>query len=343
MLKCFTIYDKLNNIKLIECNKYDQKKLINTKTGDVMTRGFVTLATGNIKYYNMALNMLKSFRLHNSGVPFAIICDRKNEITDEFDDVIVIEKANGDYRDKFSLLINSPYDENIFIEPDCLIYRDLSFFWALLSKESDFSCFGWNNGGLKCWFKTEETMERLMMIVPELRDNPDAPLFNPGYFFIRSGDKCTKMYNDCIDIAGKILTDDMLSVYEPILCNGKLRDDPILDVAMAANGFICHAKPSVGKCISLPSKYKVDKIDIVKGNLDVTNKDGKQFTDCSLLHFSTRKAEEEGLYLWQKVIVDLIYNNQNSKLVRILNNRLVESIFNIYRYVITRIKRVFFR
>ena len=99
-----------------------------------MVRGFVTLATSNIKYYKMALNMLKSFRLHNPGVPFAIVCDRENEITAEFDDVVILEKANGDYRDKFSLLVNAPYDENIFIEPDCLIYRNLDFFWELLSK-----------------------------------------------------------------------------------------------------------------------------------------------------------------------------------------------------------------
>ncbi|MBE6790832.1 MAG: hypothetical protein E7535_06555 [Ruminococcaceae bacterium] len=42
-------------------------------------RGFVTLATGNVKYYNMALNMLNSFRIHNPDVPFAIVCDREND------------------------------------------------------------------------------------------------------------------------------------------------------------------------------------------------------------------------------------------------------------------------
>ena len=166
--------------------------------GGSMKRGFVTLATGNIKYYNMALNMLRSFRIHNPGVPFAIVCDRHNEVTEQFDDVVILEKANGDYRDKFSLLINSPYDENIFIEPDCLIYRNLDFFWELLSKESDFSCFGWNNGGLDCWFKTEESVNRLFELIPEIKENKDAPLFNPGYFFIRNGEKCRKMYEDCI-------------------------------------------------------------------------------------------------------------------------------------------------
>lgn len=122
-----------------------------------MTRGFVTLATGHIKYYKMALNMLRSFRLHNPDAKFAIICDKENEITKQFDTTVILEKANGDYRDKFSLLINSPYDETIFIEPDCLIYRNLDSFWDILAGKSDFSCFGWNNGGIDCWFKTDET------------------------------------------------------------------------------------------------------------------------------------------------------------------------------------------
>ena len=278
-----------------------------------MTRGFVTLATGNIKYYKMALNMLKSFRLHNPGVLFAIVCDRENEITAQFDDVVILEKANGDYRDKFSLLVNSPYDESIFIEPDCLIYRNLDFFWELLSKESDFSCFGWNDGGLKCWFKTPETMDQLLNIIPELSDNPDAPLFNPGYFFIRKGDKCKKMYNDCIDIAEKLLSDNILNSYEPILCNGKLRDDPIFNIAMTLNGFICTAKPKEGKCIFLPSKYTINSIDLKKGKLDVTDKKGKESKDCALLHFSTRKANEEGLYLWQYVLLQILCEKIDSK------------------------------
>ncbi len=302
-----------------------------------MTRGFVTLATGHIKYYKMALNMLRSFRIHNPGVPFAIVCDRHNEVTEQFDDVVILEKANGAYRDKFSLLVNSPYDENIFIEPDCLIYRNLDFFWDLLSKESDFSCFGWNKGGVKCWFETDDAFNRVLEIIPELKENAEAPLFNPGYFFIRKGEKCKKMYEDCLDFAERIWSDEVLNKHPHILCNGKLRDDPIFNIAMAVNGFICHAKPSVAKCMSLPSKYQLDVVDMLNGKLDVTDKNGKKFKDCALLHFSTRKAEEEGLYLWQKTIVD--FYCKNSKFAGILNNRIFEKPFCIYRYVMARVKR----
>lgn len=305
-----------------------------------MIRGFVTLATGNIKYYKMALNMLKSFRLHNPGVPFAIVCDRENEVTAEFDDVVILEKANGDYRDKFSLLVNAPYDENIFIEPDCLVYRNLDFFWELLSKESDFSCFGWNKGGVKCWFETEAAFEQVLEVIPVLKENYEAPLFNPGYFFIRKGEKTKKMYEDCLDFAKRIWANETLRNHPHILCRGKLRDDPIFNIAMLVNGFKCNEKPEIGKCIFLPSKYEINHIDIDKSILDVSDKNGKKYESCSLIHFSTRRANEEGLYLWQKVIVDLLYKNRNSVFAKVLNNKIAKVIFCFYRYVKTRIKWV---
>lgn len=302
-----------------------------------MTRGFITLATGNIKYFKMALNMLKSFRIHNPNAPFAILCDQHNQYTEQFDDVIILEQSYRDYRDKFSLLINSPYDETIFIEPDCLIYRSLDFFWDLLSQESDFSSFGWNDGGIGCWFKDENIKQHLYKIIPEIDSNTDAPVFNPGYLFIRRGPNCNKMYEDCLRIASVISNDHILGKYLPILCNNKLRDDPIFALAMTVNGFICHARPKEGKCIFLPSKYKINKIDILNGLLDVTDKSQKQFTDCALIHFSTRKATEEGLYLWQSVLVDCYY--KNIKLTKFLNHPFVGKLFSIYRYILTRFKK----
>ena len=203
-----------------------------------MVRGFVTLATGNIVYYKMAANLLASFRIHNPGVPFAIICDRENKYTKLFDDVIILEEVNGNYLDKFSLLIKSPYDESIFIEPDCLIYRNLDFFWDLLSHESDCSSFGWNEGGLTLWFRTEESISRLMELIPEIDKNTIVPLFNPGYIFIRKGLKCKKMYEDCLAVAKKITEDKFLSVYPPLLCGKNLRDDPIFSIAMGMNGYV---------------------------------------------------------------------------------------------------------
>ena len=57
-------------------------------------KGFVTIATGQERYYKLARNLLHSYRLFaKDPFPFAIISDRENEYTSEFDKVIVISDA----------------------------------------------------------------------------------------------------------------------------------------------------------------------------------------------------------------------------------------------------------
>lgn len=50
----------------------------------MINRGFFTIATGDEKYYRFANNLLKSYRLHNTKYPFAILCDRENQYTKDF-------------------------------------------------------------------------------------------------------------------------------------------------------------------------------------------------------------------------------------------------------------------
>ncbi len=302
-----------------------------------MTRGFVTLATGNETYYQMAVNMLRSFRVHNKDGKMAILCDRENEYTAEFDDVVILDSVQGNYKDKFRLLVDSPYDESFFIEPDCLIYHNLDFFWDLLAKESDFSAFGWNNAPLSIWFKSEESQKEIKKLLPDISVNP---IFNPGYFFIRNGETCQKMYQDCLRIANYIVENPVLKAEQSLWCKGNLRDDPILFLAMQNNSMLCNAMPEIGKCISLPSGYKFDCIDMKNGKLDVTDKKGNKFSNCSLLHFSTRRANEEGLYLWQKIVTDIIYNNRSDMLLKLVDNKIVWKIIEIYRYFKVRICRL---
>lgn len=300
-----------------------------------MTRGFVTLATGNDKYYRMAVNMLRSFRYHNPGVKMAILCDKENEYTAEFDDTVVLDQVYGSYKDKFRLIIDSPYDENIFIEPDCFVYRNLDFFWDILSDDSDFSSFGWNKSPLDIWFKSDESQREIKKYLPQAEV---FPLFNPGYFFIRKGERCQKMYRDCMDIADYIMNNPILKNDAGLLCNGKLRDDPVLSLAMEVNGFVCNAKPKIGKCIFLPSKYYINKIDYKNGILDVTDKNGNKFKNCSLIHFSTRRANEEGLYLWQNNIIKLVVSGKKGLILKITESKITLAFCNIYMKLKTRLK-----
>ena len=128
-----------------------------------MSRGFVTIATGAERYFEIAENLLRSYHKFASvKYPFAIICDRKNNYTSEFDDVILLEKPNCNYLDKLQLYKYLPYDETIFIDADSLAYGDLDEWWNIFKNADDFSLFGYAWTDLNCrrgWFVPEGIRE----------------------------------------------------------------------------------------------------------------------------------------------------------------------------------------
>ena len=111
--------------------------------GKTASRGFVTLATGRDEYYILAQNLLRSYHFHSrSPLPFAIICDRENEYTSDFDTVIVMDHPQCNVYDKLRLLDLAPFAETIFIEADCLAYRDLNGLWEIFKDGPDFGTLG---------------------------------------------------------------------------------------------------------------------------------------------------------------------------------------------------------
>lgn len=155
------------------------------------TRGFVTIATGQERYFALAGNLMYSYRQFASvGYPFAIICDKENKYTAEFDDVIVLEKAHCNYLDKLNLYDSLPYDETIFIDADSLAYGDLDAWWSLFEKADDFSLFGYAWTDLNCgrgWF------------IPDgLREYKDKvsfiPDFNGGVYYLRRSERCAEVF-----------------------------------------------------------------------------------------------------------------------------------------------------
>ena len=106
-------------------------------------KGFVTVATGNTMYYIMARNLLLSYRhFATDPLPFAIICDRTNRYTDCFDDVILLRDPTRSYNDKLLLPSLVPYDQTIFVDADCLAYRDLNDMWKIFEGAPAFGVLG---------------------------------------------------------------------------------------------------------------------------------------------------------------------------------------------------------
>ena len=102
------------------------------------------MATGETRYFKVAHNLLISYRRFSiKPLPFAIICDQENEFTADFDLVILIDNPRHSLVDKLLVPGLAPFDETIFIDADCLAYRDLNGLWRIFSHAGNFSCLGY--------------------------------------------------------------------------------------------------------------------------------------------------------------------------------------------------------
>ena len=118
------------------------------------------MATGDRRYYEVAHSFLVSYRwFSRHPLPFAIICDEENELTDDFDLVVHIDNPLNSFLDKLRLPELAPFDETIFIDSDCLAYRDLNGLWPIFAKSGDFAPCGIeiNIDYRYGWFRKEDT------------------------------------------------------------------------------------------------------------------------------------------------------------------------------------------
>lgn len=197
-----------------------------------MSKGFITIATGDDRYYHLAKNLLQSYRMHcSSPLPFAILADRTNEITSEFDQVIILDNPTNSYMDKLRLVDYLPYDETIFIDADCLAYGDLNAWWQLFENADDFSAFGYANYDLEhaeTWFRYEGMKEFRAQI-------HFVPSFNGGVYFMRKTEVCRKAFQ---------LARYCAEHYHDYSFAGFARpaDEPVLALGMA----VCNCKPIKG-------------------------------------------------------------------------------------------------
>lgn len=238
-----------------------------------MTRGFVTIATGKTFYYELARNLLLSYKLHTeSPCPFAILCDQENAYTALFDDVIVLPHAQRNYFDKFELLVRSPYDETIFIDADCLAYEDLNQYWDYFKDADDFSAGGFDFPA--------DSPDGLFWVdsIGEYKDRVKwKPSVHGGLYYIRRGPVCDSIYRDIQNI---------MAHYGEYRWPDDCVDEPVFGLAMAANG--CHATEELPENYAIPWWTTMLKCDMFTGKCTYQTKDGFFVPKGKMVHWSTR-------------------------------------------------------
>lgn len=213
-----------------------------------LTRGFVTIATGHIRYFQLARNLLYSYRRCSaSPYPFAIITDRENEITAEFDKVILIADPDNSYLDKLKLSRELPYDETIFIDADSLAYGDLNAWWEMFAEAGDFCAFGYTRKGPDSgqgWFEPSGMQEYR----DQVRFVPD---FNGGVYYMRRGPVCEEVFRIANDAAKNYHRYQFYRFANPA-------DEPVLSLGMA----VCNCETLQRKEMCFAPKPADVRLDI---------------------------------------------------------------------------------
>ena len=237
-----------------------------------MTKGFITIATGKEEYYALARNLLRSYRRFcPQPLPFAILADRENEYTAEFDNILIFpDGASNSYLDKLRLAEFAPYDITIFIDADCLAYGDLNVLFDHFRDADDFSCFGRvlpldDRTG---WFEYEnlgDLKEKVSYVVG----------LHGGIYYMRKGEASRKIMADAMGF---------IPDYKSYGFRGKfdLGDEPLVALSMAVNN--CHPIPFIPEDICCYWEHEHHMaLDITRGKATVNGQ-----YDTILLHWGTR-------------------------------------------------------
>jgi len=250
-------------------------------------KGFLTLATGKDLYYILAHNLLLSYRYHTKkSTPFAILCDRENQWTADFDQVVIIDNPAYSFTDKMQVLDLAPYDETIFIEADCLIYRDLDGLWDIFKHSPDFGVLGdtFPLDSDEGWWDSDN--------LGELRDKVDYKMdCQGGVYFIRKNGKDMPAFKKTCRFIQAHYSDYHFRIFDYVI-----QDETTFTLASCVNHFL-----PVNRWVDVFAYYpetRFHDIDILSGTLDYewTRFPGPRYQDKYLVHFCTNHTQNRWLY-----------------------------------------------
>lgn len=250
-------------------------------------KGFVTVATGKESYYRMAHNLLLSYRYHtNTHTPFAILCDRQNEWTEDFDQVVIIDNPVFSFYDKLRILDLSPYDETIFIDADSLVYKDLNAMWNWFKDGPDVGVLGvvYPNDSDKGWWDVNN--------LGELKDKVDYKMTCiGGVYYIRKNGKDLPAFRETCKYIEQHYFDYHFSLFGDVL-----EDETVILLASCVH----HFKPVKDwiEAFAFYSESNILNADILSGTLEFewTNFPGSLYKDSLFLHFGNTFVRYRWIY-----------------------------------------------
>ncbi len=264
-----------------------------------MTKGFCTLAVGDKAYYQLATNLLLSYRLHTKNpLSFAIICDHENEYTKLFDKVVILSHSSCSYMDKIEMLNSPPHDYNVFIDADCLVYQDINYLLDLC--KNGVTLFGGTHSLSEVgrgWFDANSLYEFTKRVNYNISSHG-------GIMFFRKDGLTKSVYNDCKAIA-RHYSDFHFAMFE------KPADEPIVALAMAANNCVPISRQDYYDAYGFYPTFKDCRMNILKGIMSYTFDGYNWIENVKIVHWQNRNTQK-AIYRTEVKKMELFMNNSKA-------------------------------
>ncbi len=164
-------------------------------------RNVLTIATGKKLYIDFAVNLARSFFLHNSesDIRFYIVTDNILLIDlDILNKVNLLEVSPGELGEGFSTKLHLdkliPQGQTLFIDSDCLIFGNLDIVFERFKGNSVSVVGSYISSGE--WFGDVATICNIFNV-------PHYPKFNGGIYYLEKGDVTTEVFSKARELEKK--------------------------------------------------------------------------------------------------------------------------------------------
>ncbi len=246
-----------------------------------MSEGFITIAYGAKEYIRMARAMALSYRRFNSSRPFAVVTDEGNikNLSPYFDIVIPLKSEYGKgVVQKLHMDLYAPFEKNVFIDSDCLFYKDPELVWQSYN-QGDFTMRGWRYLTGYTEYEQKDPYLFLDDVAATLRKRnlTRFPHFNSGVMGFRKNSPVfglsREIYKNAADLGFKKFK------------NAPLADEPVFALAMEEAGVELYPWDHVNgqeTAIGMDDRYGINVIEgksrFIKNGVEV---------EPAIIHFNS--------------------------------------------------------
>ena len=194
---------------------------------NLMDRGLLTLAFGAPKYLRMGKALARSIKYFNSDITLGVITDSSDqEIKSLFDIIIPYNPKYGSgVKQKLFLDQYTPFEETIFIDSDCLVYKDPEVLWDMYIRyNKSFGIKGWGYLGPNDNHYAVKNLNNYL----STHGVDKIGAFNSGVFYFNSSKEALAVFETARNLCNH---DSELKSFK----NSSLNDEPVFAMAMALN------------------------------------------------------------------------------------------------------------